>query len=65
MLNRQAMMTINLLALAVALVIAGNIVLVRPTVPPWLVSGTWEVVKPLLACPYLMPPECVDPVPGL
>jgi hypothetical protein len=65
MLNRQAMMTINLLALALALVIAGNIVLVRPTVPPWLASVTWQVVKPLLACPYLMPPECVDPVPGL
>jgi hypothetical protein len=65
MLNRQAMMTINLLVLAVALVIAGNIVLVRPTVPRWLISVTRQVAEPFLACPYLMPPECVEPIPGL
>jgi hypothetical protein len=65
MINRQAMMTINLFVLAMALVIAGNIVLVRPSVPHWLTSITWQAMKPLLACPYLMPPECVEPVPGL
>jgi hypothetical protein len=64
-LNRQAMMTINLLALAVALVIAGNVVLVRPAVPPWLASVAWQAVNSVLACPYLMPPECVEPVPVL
>jgi hypothetical protein len=65
MLNRQAMMTINLLVLAVALVIAGNIVLVRPTVPRWLTSLTRQVVDPFLDCPYLISPECVEPIPGL
>jgi hypothetical protein len=26
---------------------------------------TWDQVSPVLACPYLMPPECAQPIPGL
>ena len=65
MISRQAMMTINLLVLATALLVAGNFVLVRPVLPRWVTSFTFEAVKPFLACPYLIPPDCVEPLPGL
>jgi len=65
MTTQQQVMTINLLILAVALLAAGNVVLVRPTLPSWLPALSWKIVGPVLACPYLMPPECVEPIPGL
>jgi hypothetical protein len=65
MIIRHPLVTLNLLVIAVALVIAGNLVLLRPLLPAWLPALTWEIVAPVLTCPYLMPPECVDPIPGL
>ena len=63
--SRYAIMTINLLFLAVALMVAGNVVLLRPSLPSWLPPITWGIVAPVFTCPYLMPPECVEPMPGL
>ncbi len=65
MLSRHAMMTLNLLILAVALVAAGNFVLIRPSLPSWVAAFTVQAVKPFFACPYLIPPDCVEPLPGL
>jgi hypothetical protein len=66
MISKRAIMTLNLLVLAVLLMAAGNIVLIHPRLPPWVASFTWQaVVKPVLTCPYLIPPDCVEPLPGL
>lgn len=61
MIIRHRVVTRNLLLIAAALLLGGNVVLFHPWLPPVV----WEMLAPVLACPYLVPPECVDPLPGL
>jgi hypothetical protein len=63
--SRYPTATLNLLILAAALLVAGNMVLLRPSLPSWFLPLARDAVSAVLACPYLMPPECVEPIPGL
>jgi hypothetical protein len=56
MIIRRPLVTLNLLVLAAALLLAGNVVLLRP----WLPSLTWDTVAPVVTCPDLMAPNCIE-----
>jgi hypothetical protein len=58
--NRQ-LAILNAVVLAAALVAiahAGRLQLPVPVV-------TWSAIAPMLACPFLVPPDCIEPLPGL
>ncbi|MDB5408135.1 MAG: hypothetical protein JWL84_3047 [Rhodospirillales bacterium] len=59
--DSQQLKLANLVFLAMALMIAAH-----------GMSGTvklpylqWETVSQVLACPYMVPPDCIVPLPGL
>lgn len=60
MTGRDEMAFINLLMLAAALLCSTRVP--RPTIS--LPAPEWRIVAESLSCPYLMPPDCVDPIPG-
>lgn len=56
MTDRDEMALVNLLMLAAALLCWVQF--------PRLPAPDWRIVAESLSCPYLVPPDCVDPIPG-
>jgi hypothetical protein len=51
----------NLVFLATALMFAAHGVHARMRLP----TVRWSTVSEVLSCPYMQPPECTTPLPGL
>lgn len=56
MTGRDEMAFANLLMLAAALLFWAHV--------PRLPAPDWRIVAESLSCPYLVPPDCIDPIPG-
>ncbi len=51
----------NLVFLGTALLFAAHGVSIKVRLP----AVQWSIVSEVLSCPYMQPPECVTPLPGL
>ena len=53
--------TLNAVVFAATLLAIAHAGLVKIRLP----APDWTVLKPLGTCPFLVPPDCVEPLPGL
>ena len=61
MIGNSQLALLNAVALAAALLAITHAGLLRLPMP----SIAWSTVAPVLSCPFLVPPDCVEPLPGL
>jgi hypothetical protein len=59
--NSTELKLANLVFLAAALMFAAHGVSAKMRLP----AVQWSTVSEVLACPYMQPPECTTPLPGL